>query len=242
MALGTARLFGIELIQNFNAPYLANSIADFWRRWHISFSRWILDYIFKPLQMHWRNWKNGGTAAALIVTFLLSGIWHGPTWGFVLWGLLHGLYLASSVFYKPVQKQIHKILRIEKTRILECWEILVTFNLVCFAWIFFRSNTVADTCYIIPSMARDFRNILDMKYVRLQFRGLGLDDTDLLLSLFFVSIVVIVNVLELKKVDIWDRLSHQSVWVRWFVYYVITCSIIYFAPYNTAKNFIYMQF
>jgi alginate O-acetyltransferase complex protein AlgI len=242
MALGTARLFNIELTQNFNSPYLANSIADFWRRWHISFSRWILDYIFKPLQLAWREHPKSGTALALIITFLASGIWHGSTWGFVVWGLLNGLYLALSVFYKPVQKKIYRKLGFEKTRASKVWKILATFNLVCFAWIFFRSNTIADSYYIISSIVHNFYKILDFKYVRLQFRGLGLDSTDLLLSLFFISLIVAVNILEEKKGDIWCRLLSKPAWVRWPVYYMITFSIIYFAPYNAAKNFIYMQF
>lgn len=86
MALGSARLFNIHLTPNFNTPYLATSVADFWRRWHISFSRWILDYIFKPLQMRFRDRGTAGTALALFITFLVSGVWHGASWGFVIWG------------------------------------------------------------------------------------------------------------------------------------------------------------
>ena len=141
MARGTARLFGINLTENFNRPYLATSIADFWRRWHISFSRWILDYIFKPLQMSWRGWGQAGTALALLVTFLISGLWHGFSRGFVIWGLLHGFYLAASTFYRPYQKRLHKWLRVDKSRWLKWWQVLVTFNLVSFAWIIFRSGS-----------------------------------------------------------------------------------------------------
>ncbi|HOW58889.1 MAG TPA: MBOAT family O-acyltransferase [Candidatus Omnitrophota bacterium] len=160
MALGSARLFNINLTQNFNRPYAATSVADFWRRWHISFSRWILDYIFKPLQMQWRNWRHWGTAAALIITFLLSGIWHGARWGFVIWGLLHGLFLASSVFYRPFQKKLHKILGLEKTQFLNAWQVLVTFVLVCFAWIFFRANNLADAFYVIQHMLKFYKNTI----------------------------------------------------------------------------------
>jgi alginate O-acetyltransferase complex protein AlgI len=242
MALGTARLFNIELTQNFNSPYLANSIADFWRRWHISFSRWILDYIFKPLQFAWREHHKAGTALALIITFLACGIWHGSTWGFVVWGLINGLYMALSVFYKPVQKKIYRKLGFEKNRVSEVWKILVTFSLVCFAWIFFRANSIADSCYVISSIVRDFHGIFDFEYARLQFRGLGLDRGDLLLSLFFISLMIAVNMLEAKNGSVWSWLLSRPAWVRWPVYYMITFSIIYFAPNNTMKSFIYMQF
>ena len=136
MALGTASLFNIRLTQNFNRPYLATSIADFWRRWHISFCRWILDYIFEPLQMSWREWGIRGTAAALIVTFLASGIWHGASWGYIVWGGLHGVYLAISIFWKPYQKKLHKRLGLQKTWRLKIWQTAVTFHLVCFTYIF----------------------------------------------------------------------------------------------------------
>ena len=119
IALGVARLFGINLKQNFNSPYLAYSIPDFWRRWHISFSRWILDYVFKPLQMFMREWKQWGSAIALMITFLLSGIWHGMTWGFIAWGLLHGIYMAASVFFSPFFKKLFKRLKLENNKILK---------------------------------------------------------------------------------------------------------------------------
>ncbi|WP_041974986.1 MBOAT family protein, partial [Geobacter sp. OR-1] len=144
MARGAAQMFGIKLTENFNSPYLATSISEFWRRWHISFSRWILDYIFKPLQMGWRGWGQSGTAMALLVTFFISGVWHGATWGFVIWGVLHGVYLALSTFYKPYQKRLHKWLGIEKSIWLKYWQIFVTFNLVSFAWIFFRAKNLND--------------------------------------------------------------------------------------------------
>jgi len=152
MALGTASLFNIRLTQNFNRPYLATSVADFWRRWHISFCRWILDYIFEPLQMRWRDWGIRGTAAALIVTFLASGIWHGASWGYIVWGGLHGFYLAISIFWKPYQKKLHKRLGLQKTWRLKIWQTAVTFHLVCFTYIFFRATSFADALHIVKQI------------------------------------------------------------------------------------------
>jgi len=159
IALGSGLLFNIRLTQNFNNPYLATSVADFWRRWHITFSRWILDYIFKPLQMQWRNWRNWGTATALVVAFLVSGIWHGASWGFVIWGGLHGCYMACSVFYRPFQKKLHKALGLEKTRLLKAWQIFVTFNMVTIAWVFFRASNISDAKYVLANIfnVTDFR-------------------------------------------------------------------------------------
>ena len=148
IALGVARLFGIRLSPNFRSPYLATSIADFWRRWHISFSSWLLDYVFRPLQAGLRDWRKWGTPAALLVTFLVSGIWHGATWGFVLWGMMHGTYLASSLLFRPIRARVLGALRLEGSRVLGPVEILVTFHLVCFSWIFFRADSVGDAVWI----------------------------------------------------------------------------------------------
>jgi alginate O-acetyltransferase complex protein AlgI len=149
MARGTARMFGIDLAENFNSPYLATSVADFWRRWHMSFSRWILDYIFKPLQIAWRYSGKAGTALALVVTFLISGIWHGASWGFVVWGLLHGVFMGVAVFYRPYQVRFHRWLGVGGSRWLKAWQVFATFHLVTFAWVFFRADNVGDAWYII---------------------------------------------------------------------------------------------
>jgi alginate O-acetyltransferase complex protein AlgI len=141
MARGIARLMGFDVVLNFNNPYLATGLSDFWRRWHISFSRWILDYIFMPLQIRWRDGRAVGTAAALIVTFLASGIWHGAAWTFVIWGALHGLGLAvtfefeRSAFYRQ--------------RLPKWLKQLGVFLFVCFTWIFFRVDSLAAAWLII---------------------------------------------------------------------------------------------
>ena len=242
MALGTAKIFNIELTQNFNAPYFATSIADFWRRWHISFSRWILDYIFKPLQMQWRGHKRFGTAAALIVTFIVSGIWHGASWCFVAWGGVHGCYLATSVFYKPYQNKILKKYRLEKSKIVKVWQMVITFNLVCFAWIFFRSSTIGDSFHILSAVTKDIPNLFNIKYVMLQFRGIGLEVGDFITTIVFSLAVVFITAFESNNSSFWADVLIKPVWVRWGVYYSIVILILFYMPSNNTKNFIYFQF
>lgn len=225
MALGSAHLFNIRLTQNFNSPYLAPSVADFWRRWHISFSRWILDYIFKPLQMQWRGAKNWGTAAALLVTFLVSGIWHGTSWGFVVWGLLHGFYLACSVFYRPIQKKIHKALNLEHSEFLKIWQALITFHLVCLAWIFFRANTFGDALYIV-------RNI-----VRFGGHGTVFKASDYSNLLFLVAGAAF-YILSKSWISAQSRLFGSK--FRWVFYYVLFFIVFYLG--TSKSNFIYFQF
>jgi alginate O-acetyltransferase complex protein AlgI len=149
MAIGIAGLFNLKLSRNFDRPYLAASTAEFWRKWHISFSSWIFDYIFRPLQMKWRRLKMFGNVLALLVTFLVSGIWHGASWGFVIWGLLHGVYLSGHVLFAPLRKNMNRLLNVQKTRLLKLWQTAATFCLVSLAWIFFRAENPHDAVYIL---------------------------------------------------------------------------------------------
>ena len=135
IARGTSRLFGIDLMRNFNQPYLSQSITEFWRRWHISLSTWLRDYLYISLGGNRRGIRR--TYANLMITMLLGGLWHGASWTFVVWGGLHGLYLA-----------IHKALlhfrgeytpKRDRRLIVGFLKILVTFNLVCLTWVFFRA-------------------------------------------------------------------------------------------------------
>lgn len=232
MALGTARMFNIRLTQNFNAPYLARSIADFWRRWHISFSSWILDYIFKPLQMQFRYWRNIGTAAALIVTFLVSGIWHGASWCFIIWGTLHGFYLAASVFYRPFQKKIYNKLGLEKTVVQKVWQTLVTFHLVCFAWIFFRAASVSDALYVVVHLFDEVSG------VRTMFAVHGTSD----LMIAIASMLVIWLVYLVRECTVVGRdFFHAPAWLRWGVYACLTLGILFFNMDSNA-GFIYFNF
>ena len=235
MALGTARLFNINLTNNFNSPYLATSIADFWRRWHISFSRWILDYIFKPLQMQWRNARNWGTAAALLVTFTVSGVWHGANWGFIIWGLLHGLYLACSVFYKPYQKKIHKALHLQETKVLKIWQIFVTFHLVAFAWVFFRVQDFSSLNYLLKNWNFSIAKLLNINFIEsaLIINHNFANFYSLFICLLFYLIFSISN-------SLYNMEKFKSP-IRWSLYYLIIFMTIIFS--HTAKyGFIYYEF
>jgi D-alanyl-lipoteichoic acid acyltransferase DltB (MBOAT superfamily) len=242
MARGVGRMFGINLTENFNHPYLATSIADFWRRWHISFSRWILDYIFKPLQLGWRNWEQAGTAIALIITFFISGIWHGASWGFVIWGMLHGIYLAASIYYKPYQKRLYKLISIEKSILLKWWQIFITFNLVCIAWIFFRANTLNDAWYVITNLidipklsVQILRlDILSFAKIRIYFPNISLyEDMVLILAVIFY--------MSLSKFITTKEILHFNAIIRWLIYLILVNIIVYF-DISKYGQFIYAQF
>lgn len=243
MARGTARLFGIELTQNFNSPYLATSIADFWRRWHISFSRWILDYIFNPLQLWWRDHGKAGTAVALMVTFLVSGGWHGARLGFLVWGGLHGLYLAASTYYRPYQKRLHKRFGVEKSRWLKVWQVVVTFNMVSFAWIFFRAPDLESAFYLVKNLghlehsplAPVHPGVVGFVERNVLLNG-GLANLDLIaligLTLTMVSLV---------PTHLGSAFFEKPVWVRWPLYYTLILCIAFLGVHQHS-SFIYAKF
>jgi len=145
IARGTARLLGFELMRNFEEPYLAADITEFWRRWHISLSTWLRDYLYIPLGGNRRG--RGRTYFNLMATMLLGGLWHGAAWNFVIWGGLHGVYLA-----------VHRMLaggeRKPRTGLRAVAGGLVTFHLVCFAWIFFRADSTSDARVYLSGLAR----------------------------------------------------------------------------------------
>lgn len=140
MALGISLLLGYKLTDNFNAPFKATSVADFWRRWHITLSSWLLDYLFKPLQMKFRSMRNFGNALALLITFTVIGIWHGASWTFVVFGVIHGIYLATSVFTRKIRQSFYKKTGIGNWKSVKLVQWIITFNLVVFAFIFFRAQ------------------------------------------------------------------------------------------------------
>jgi D-alanyl-lipoteichoic acid acyltransferase DltB (MBOAT superfamily) len=142
IARGVSKLFGIELMENFQAPYFSKSITEFWRRWHISLSTWFRDYLFIPLNLKLRYLKNG-TAISILITFLIIGFWHGAAWTFIVWGFLHGLYLIINRYWSEsdISAYLKRIFNPAKMPwIGKFISVLIVFHLVSFAWVFFRSQ------------------------------------------------------------------------------------------------------
>jgi D-alanyl-lipoteichoic acid acyltransferase DltB (MBOAT superfamily) len=142
IAIGIALLLGFKLMDNFNSPYQATSIADFWRRWHISLSTFLLDYLFRPLQMKFRNLKMYGNMIALIITFVLCGFWHGASWMFLFWGLLHGLYMAISLLLQKPKKKLYNRLKLTNTKLLKAGQVFITFHLLILSWVLFKVDNL----------------------------------------------------------------------------------------------------
>ncbi|HUS01325.1 MAG TPA: MBOAT family O-acyltransferase [Chitinophagaceae bacterium] len=151
IAIGAAKVMGFKLMTNFNKPYEARSIDEFWKRWHISLSTWFRDYLYIPLggnRVRIPRWYLN-----LFIVFIISGLWHGANWTFIIWGALHGFYLVLSIITKNARTQLDKLLHFEKgSRLHTFLQVAITFSLVTLAWIFFRSESVNDSFYIIKKI------------------------------------------------------------------------------------------
>ena len=229
MALGSAELMGFRLPENFKRPYLATSISDFWRRWHISLSNWFRDYIYIPLGgsrvAEWR-W-----ALNVMVVFLVSGIWHGAAWAFIMWGLLHGLCQVIGKYKGRLSARIFK----RETWLLRCFRTLVTFLIVNLLWIPFRVNALEDLKVIGKGF---FRLMPDFNVYKL-----GVGKQDVRFSFLLILFVIITDVIG-ETIGGYALLQKLHVVARRALYMVCVFVIILFGIYGSlsADSFIYFQF
>lgn len=231
IAIGAARVLGFDLMTNFRQPYLSRSVREFWTRWHISLSTWFRDYVYIPL-----GGGRVGTAKLyrnLAVVFLLSGLWHGAAWTFLVWGALHAALIIGSQVTKPVRSRAGRILRLNKApAISNALRVLVTFHLVTFAWIFFRANSLPDAFHVI----RTAFSGLDEGITG----NLGLDIVQL--SIAAAAVVVMEIVQSLQAHGLLDRIRRNSpVAVRWAVYALVVLVLLNLRT-PIRSPFIYFQF
>lgn len=217
MAIGVGRLLGFDLINNFNRPYFSASITEFWRRWHISLSTWLKDYIYIPL---------GGSRCSktrsyynILITFLVSGIWHGANWTFVIWGIIHGLIQV-----------IEKILCMQKCEskgLIRAGRIILTFLIVNFAWIFFRMPTIESGLYIIVKIFTDINGKFFMEIPTIPY------------SIFALSVLITKELVEeYSKVSL---INNKNVIIRWATYITLTLTILMLGVFDSTQ-FIYVNF
>ena len=238
IAIGASKIMGYDLMKNFNRPYFSKSISEFWRRWHISLGSWFRDYLYFSLGGNkggkYKWYKN------IMIVFLISGLWHGANWNFVIWGGLHGFYMLLSLLFKNVKSNIYYLLKIKKEMFfIKLIQVITTFILVDFAWIFFRANTFSDSIYIVKNL---FIINLGVLYDK-SLHNLGLDEKDLYLSILLILFLIIVQFKQ-RKVNIIDTISSKPVYIRWPIYLIGIYSIIVFGYYaqGNSSQFIYFQF
>jgi D-alanyl-lipoteichoic acid acyltransferase DltB (MBOAT superfamily) len=237
IAIGTAEVMGFRLMRNFDRPYLSRSISEFWSRWHISLSTWFRDYVYIPL---------GGNRVPkprwyfnLFVTFLLSGLWHGANWTFVVWGALNGFYLISSIATQNLRERIAAATGlVSHPRTHALWKALATFALTCFAWIFFRAGSLSDAGHIIGHM---FVTPTPHQILPDGLRAEGITKLEVVFSGLLIIGLMTVEVIS-TRVDMVRRFVMQPAWVRWLAYYALCMSIWLLGVSNEARAFIYFQF
>lgn len=236
MALGAARIMGFKLMTNFDKPYQSKSVHEFWKRWHISLSTWFKDYLYITL---------GGNRVTvprwylnLFIVFLVSGLWHGANWTFVIWGALHGFYLVFGLITQKYRDRFNQLLRINRVPIIST---ISTFVLVAFAWIFFRANSVDSAFYIVKHM---FTGIPDVVHQLVNnqpvLESMGLKKNDFALSILLIIFLETVHYVQSKK-SLSDIFVQKPAYVRWAVYYGVILAIIFLGVFEN-RQFIYFQF
>ena len=220
IAIGTAKLFGFTLMQNFNYPYFSTNVSEFWRKWHISLTSWFRDYVYIP--MGGSRCGLGKTIFNTLFVFTLSGFWHGANWTFIIWGLLNGLFILPNLLFNKKNNQI--ISPVKKS--LNIFKILVTFSLITFTWIFFRSNTISQAFEYINHMFSKSLFIYPIQH------GMAI-------TLPLISVLFLIEWLRKNESKLSEPVCLPT-FLRWTVY--LTLIIICLAFFKQNQAFIYFQF
>lgn len=241
IAIGAAKVMGFKLMTNFRQPYFSKSIKDFWRRWHISLSTWLRDYVYIPLGgsrcSRLKKYRN------LLITFLLSGLWHGANWTYVIWGGIHGCYQIIGDILLPIRGKVMNVLHIDKESFSHrLFQMIFTFGLVDMAWIFFRAPSIKEAVVVFKQMVAQFN--LEIFWNGGLYK-LGLGQAEFLLLLVAIGILWGVNLLR-SKVSLTQELTKQHIIFRWLVYAGVVYSIIFILLLQgfgfVSQEFIYFQF
>jgi len=241
IAVGAAKVMGFELMENFNCPYYAQTIAEFWHRWHISLSTWFRDYLYIPL-----GGNRKGTVRKYVntmIVFLVSGLWHGANWTYVVWGGLNGFYQVLGGVMTPVKKKLYQLVPVmEKGSVFKLLRMLVTFVLVDFTWIFFRADTLTHAKDIIY-------RILHMNDAKLLENGtlfdLGLNQQNFVVLIIALLILMLADAAKYHQIKLRDKILGLDILNRWLVILFGLAGIILFGVWGSgyeAINFIYFQF
>jgi alginate O-acetyltransferase complex protein AlgI len=237
IAIGSAQVMGFRLMTNFNRPYHAASLSEFWRRWHISLSTWFRDYLYIPLGGNrvakWRWQLN------LFITFLVSGLWHGAAWTFVIWGALHGFYLIFGIWTRGLREGLARVTRLDRHQTLRrALGLVWVFVIVCFAWIFFRAESLDQALYIVRHLFVGWQ--ATPAYITTTLTRMGISALDigiLLLSIGF-----------LEAVQLWQSVEDERRFfarsrapVRWLFGYGLVFALLIVGVFAN-NQFIYFQF
>ena len=230
IAIGISKLLGIDLRENFRSPYFSSSVKEFWSRWHISLSSWFRDYVYIPL-----GGNRKGTIRAyfnLVITFFVSGLWHGANWTFIAWGLIHGLAQVAEKICVPKENKS------KDYSVVWLLRVLVVFSFCSFAWIFFRANCLSDARYIITHLFNGISN--PGQYILHGFSSIGLSNSKIIMPVISIIILTVYDFFSLKM-DVIERISSRSIVIRYAFYFGILLLVMFFKASGEAV-FVYFQF
>lgn len=241
IAMGAARILGYRLMDNFNAPFLATNVAELWTRWHISLSSWFKDYLYIPLGGN-RKGKIRKYFNKLLV-FLISGLWHGADWTFVVWGGLNGLYQIIGELLLPIRNFTVRMLHINRERFSHrLYQTLFTFGLFTFSFIFFRADSIEAAGEIIHSIVTVYNPMI---FVNGNLYQCGLDEKNFALMLISIAVIIISDICKCKGIKIREKIAKQGMLFQCVLVAVFVLLILLFGIWGSGyneSNFIYFQF
>jgi len=234
MAIGVSKLFGIELMQNFATPFFSTNIGDYWKKWHISLSSWMMNYVFTPLSFTFRKLKKTGLIISIITTFVIVGLWHGANWTFIVFGLLHGFYFIPLILKNSMSKSSIVAQGKSLPSIKEFLQMLCLFTLVMLTMIVFRTETVSlGIKYFIKLFSRDFFTAPVIS-----------DKLKTFITLFFIVFLIVVEWIQREKQHALQFEKVSSVYfskpVRWSIYCLLILFVFCFK--GNEQDFIYFKF
>lgn len=241
MAIGSARVLGFRLNQNFATPYMGKSIKDFWKRWHISLTSWFRDYLYIPL-----GGSRKGTFRKQLntmIVFLCSGLWHGAAWHFMIWGGLNGLFSVLEDLCKPVKRKLDARMGIKTDAFMyRVFQRAVTFVLIDFTWLFFRAPNLSVALYMLRRIITEFR--LEW-FFHFDFLTMFSSPYVMLTVMVPLLITMLIDIIQYRGKDICTAILNQQAVFRWLIYAGIVLAILYWGLYGTdyaQTQFIYFQF
>jgi len=244
IALGAARMLGIELTPHFDRPYASRSITEFWRRWHMSLSSWLRDYLYSPLAFRLRRFGKLGLSLSLFITFVLIGLWHGAGWTYVTMGAIHGAYLVFGPLTKAWRTRFANYVGLIRVpAVYGFLQQITTFGLVSFSWIFFRANTIREAAGVVRALFHGWSQVFHLHYIRYSiftFSNLGLYKATLCIIALSIVIMELFQKYQLDTL-LYEKLQTKPRWIRWGVYYGAVFWILCFGYFGN-KYFLYFQF
>ncbi len=230
MAIGGAMMFGYRLSPNFNRPFVAKTITDFWRRWHMSLSFWVRDYLYQPIAASKRYWGQWGIIYALMVTFVLLGVWHGAGWNYVIYGLIQGMIISYEMITVAYRNKVEASVG---KHVFGVYSIIRTYLLFAFSLLFFRLPALSDVGYMVSHLSFNIHS--SIKELRL-----GMTDQECIVAGVAVVLLFVYEYF-MSKQDLLQKLSQCHKIVRWSVYYLLVFLMFLFGQFG-SEDFIYLQF